>query len=73
MAQKYEILHETDWDESTQSPIYERLSVVKNEQAAVDFVNDIDNIGKYGNMVIRLKSGGSVMTYNDRKGIWENV
>lgn len=73
MAQKYEILHETDWDESTQSPIYERLSVVKNEQAAVDFVNDINNIGKYGNMVIRLKSSGNIMTYNDRKGIWENV
>lgn len=73
MAQKYEILHEIDWDETTQSPVYERLSVVKNEQAAVDFVNNVDNIGKYGNMVIKLKSNGNTSIYNEKKGVWENV
>lgn len=71
MAQKYEIYHEVDWDEASQSPEYERLTTVKNEHAAIDFVNDLDNIGKYGNMIIKMKSKGSLLTYNDRKGAWE--
>ena len=64
MAQKYEIYSETGWNESTQSPEYERLTTVKNENAAIDFVNDIDNIGKYGNMLIKMKSDGMNKTFN---------
>ena len=71
MAQKYEILHEVGWDDSTQSPEYERLTTVKNEQSAIDFVNDVDNIGKYGNMMIRMKSNWNIWTYNERNGAWE--
>lgn len=71
MAQKYEILHEVGWDEATQSPEYERLTTVKNEQAAFDFVNDLDNVGKYGNMMIRLKAKGSIWTYNEKSRAWE--
>lgn len=71
MAQKYDIYHEVDWDESTQSPEYERLTTVKNERAAIDFVNDLDNVGKYGNMIIKMRSNGNMLTYNERKGIWE--
>lgn len=71
MAQKYEIYHETGWDDSDQSPTYEKLTTVKNEQSAIDFVNDIGNIGKYGNMIIRMKSKGSVWTYNEKKMVWE--
>ena len=66
MAQKYEIYHETGWDDAQQSPIYERLTIVKNEKAAVDFVNDIDNVGRYGNMLIKVKSKGQVWEFNDR-------
>jgi len=71
MAQKYEIYHETGWDEDTQSPEYERISTVKNEQAAIDFATNIDNIGKYGNMLIRMKSNGNFWTYNEKNGKWE--
>lgn len=71
MAQKYEIYHETGWNDSDQSPTYEKLTTVKNEQSAIDFVNDIGNIGKYGNMIIRMKSKGSVWTYNEKKMVWE--
>ena len=71
MAQKYEIYHETGWDESTQSPTYEKLTTVKNEQSAIDFVNDLDNIGQYGNMFIRMKSKGNILTYNEKNRSWE--
>lgn len=70
MAQKYEIYHETGWDESSQSPKYERLTTVKNEQSAIEFVNDVDNIGKYGNMIIKLKAKGNIWTYNERERKW---
>ena len=70
MAQKYEIYHETGWDENSQSPTYERLTVVKNEQAAFEFVNDLDNIGKYGNMIIKMKSKGNLFEYNEKEHRW---
>lgn len=70
MAQKYEIYHETGWDESKQVPEYERLTTVKNEQAAISFIQDLDNIGKYGNMIIKMKSNGQMLTYNERTGGW---
>lgn len=73
MAQKYEIYHETDWDEASRSPVYERLTTIKNEQAAIQFVQDLDNIGKYGNMQIRHKTGGLSQVYNERSGVWENL
>ena len=71
MAQKYEIYHESGWDETSQSPVYAKLTTVKNEQAAFNFVNDLDNIGRYGNMVIKLKANGSMLTFNDSNGKWE--
>ena len=71
MAQKYEIYHEVGWDETTQSPEYERLTTVKNEQAAIEFVNDLNNVSKYGDMIIKLKSKGKVWSYDDRTGKWE--
>lgn len=71
MQQKYEILYETGWSNSTQSPKYEKLTTIKNEQAAIDFVNDINNIGKYGDMIIRMKSNGTLKTYNESTGEWE--
>lgn len=71
MAQKYEIYHETGWDDTNQSPTYEKLTTVKNEQSAIDFVNDLDNIGKYGNMIIKLKSKGQIWTFNENSQAWE--
>lgn len=71
MANKYDIYQETGWNESTQSPEYERISTVKNERAAIDFVSSLDNIGKYGNMLIRMKSNGNLLTYNEKNGEWE--
>ena len=63
MAQKYEILCETGWNDRTNEPEYEKLTTMKNEQSAVDFVNDVDNVGKYGSMIIRVKSGGKTYFY----------
>ncbi len=71
MSQKYEILRETGYSTSNQSQNYERLTTIKNEQAAIDFVNDINNIGKYGDMIIRMKSKGNTWIYNERNGEWE--
>ena len=71
MAQKYEIYHETGWDEKTQSPQYEKLTTVKNEQAAFAFVNDLDNVGKYGNMLIKLKAKGETWLFNEKNRKWE--
>lgn len=71
MAQKYEIFHEVGWDDSSQSPEYEKLTTLKNEQAAFAFIRDLDNVGKYGNMVVRMKHQGEFKTYNERTNTWE--
>jgi len=71
MAQKYVIYSETGWDESTQSPEYERITTVKNEREAIDFATNMENISRYGEMLIRMKSNGNVWTYNDKNGEWE--
>ena len=71
MAQKYEIYSETGWDESTQSPEYERITTVKNERAAIDFATNMVNISRCGDMLIRMRSNGNVWTYNDKNGEWE--
>jgi hypothetical protein len=67
MSQKYEILYESGWNDQTNEPEYEKLTTMKNEQSAVEFVNDIDNVGKYGNMIIRVKSGGKTYIYSERQ------
>lgn len=72
MAQKYDIYHESGWDEKNQAPVYEKLTTVKNEQSAFDYVNDIENLGKYGNMIIRMRAKGNVLTYNENNGKWES-
>ena len=71
MAQKFEILHETGWNDRKNEPEYDRLTTIKNEQAAINFIHDIDNIGKYGNMLIRTKTNGVSTIYNDRTGSWD--
>lgn len=71
MAQKYEIYHEIGWDEKKQSSEYEKLMTVKNEQAAFQFVEDIENIGRYGNMIIKMKAKGNTLTYNEQSRKWE--
>lgn len=70
MAQKYEILHEVGWDDRTNTPEYDKLTTIKNEQAAINFIHDMGNIGKYGNMVIRTKSNGVTWTYNEHNHCW---
>lgn len=71
MSNKYDIYHESGWLDNNQSPSYEKITTVKNERAAIDFATNIENISRYGDMLIRMKSGGSVWTYNDRNGEWE--
>ena len=70
MAQKYEIYHEVGWDESNNSPIYKRLTTLKSEQAAIGFIGDIDNVGKYGNMKLYSKVGGKVLTFDEKEEKW---
>ena len=71
MAQKYEIYHETGWDDKVSQPIYERLTTFKNERAAIDFINNVDNVGKYGNMLLFSKVNGKMLVYNDQRESWE--
>ena len=69
MAQKYEIFHEVGWDDDLQCPTYDKLTTVKNEQAALTFVHDLDNIGKYGDMFIRMKTQGEFKYYSEKGGM----
>lgn len=71
MAQKYEVFHEIGWNERTNSAEYEKLTTMKNEKAAIAFINNLDNIGKYGNMFIEAKLGGKMYMYNERTDCWE--
>ena len=71
MAQKYEIFHEIGWDDSSQCPEYDKLTTLKNEQAAFAFIRDLDNVGKYGNMIVRMKYQGEFKTYNEQTNMWE--
>ena len=71
MAQKYVIFHETEWNEREQKMAYKRLTTFKNEKEAIKFVNDIDNIGTYGNMIVRTVSGnGEVLVYDSGTRNW---
>ena len=70
MAQKYEIYHETGWDESTNTPTYKRLTVLKSEQAAIEFISDIENIGKYGNLRLCSKVNGKMLTFDEKLEKW---
>lgn len=71
MAQKYEIYHEVGWDDKSQSPEYEKLTTVKNEQSALGFINDLENVGIYGNMIVKMKNKGQTLTFNEREHKWE--
>jgi len=71
MSNKYDIYHETGWLNSSQSPSYEKITTVKNERAAIDFATNMENISRYGDMLIRMRSNGYVFTYNDKSGEWE--
>lgn len=71
MAKKYEIYHEVGWDEVNCKPEYKKLTIFKSEDKAIDFANDIDNIGNYGNMIVTTKENGKEVVYNERKGTWE--
>lgn len=71
MSNKYDIYHETGWLNSSQSPSYEKITTVKNERVAIDFATNIENISRYGDMLIRMRSNGDVFTYNDKSGEWE--
>jgi len=71
MATKYEIYHEVDWDEKKQAPVYEKLTTLKNEQSAIDFVNNLDNIRIHGDMFIQYKTDGNIWRYNEQTKSWE--
>ena len=71
MAKKYEILQELYSEDSGASKGYKRLTTVKSEQAAISFVEDIDNIGKYGDMIVQVKANGHVGVYRDGKWQWD--
>ena len=71
MAKKYEIYQEIKSDENISGVEYKRLTTVKSEQAAMAFVDDFDNIGKYGDMIIQAKVNGHTGTYKDRKWVWD--
>ena len=71
MPNKYDIYCESGWLNNSQSPSYEKITTVKNERAAIDFATNIENISRYGDMLIRMRSNGNTWTYNDRNGEWE--
>lgn len=71
MAKKYEIFQEIRFDDSDSVKEVKRLTTVKNEQTAIAFVEDIDNVGKYGDMFIQVKANGHTGIYKDRKWRWD--
>lgn len=71
MAQKYEIYREVGWNDRLGETEFEKLTSMKNEQAAIDFAGDINNIGKYGNMLVFKKTNGKVYFYSELTKNWE--
>ena len=71
MAQKFEIYREVGWDDRLGETEFEKLTSMKNEQAAIDFAGDINNIGKYGNMLVFKKTNGKVYFYSELTKSWE--
>lgn len=71
MAQKFEIYREVGWDDRLGETEFEKLTSMKNEQAAIDFARDINNIGKYGNMLVFKKTNGKVYFYSELTKSWE--
>jgi len=71
MARKYEIYQELRFEDTGAIKGYNRLTTQRNEQAAIDFVEDIENIRKYGDMIIQVKANGHIGTYSNRKWSWE--
>ena len=71
MAQKFEIYREVGWDDRLGETEFEKLTSMKNEQAAIDFAGDINNIGKYGNMLVFKKTNGKVYCYSELTKSWE--
>ena len=71
MSNKYEIYRETNWVNDDQSPSYEKITTIKNERAAIEFATNIENISRYGDMIIRMKCNGSMWTYNEDSKMWE--
>ena len=67
---KYIIYHETGWDEDKQQMSYKQLISTKNEKEAIRFINNINNIGTHGNMIIKQKVNGEVMVYNAETDSW---
>ena len=71
MAQKFEIYREVGWNDRLGETEFEKLTSMKNEQAAIDFAGDINNIGKYGNMLVFKKINGKVYFYSELTKSWE--
>ena len=71
MAQKFEIYREVGWNDRLGETEFEKLTSMKNEQAAIDFAGDINNIGKYGNMLVFKKANGKVYFYSELTKSWE--
>lgn len=71
MAQKFEIYREVGWNDRLGETEFEKLTSMKNEQAAIDFAGDINNIGKYGNMLVFKKTNGKVYFYSELTKSWE--
>ena len=62
MAQKYIIYQEIGWDDNANVPKYKKLTTFKNEQSVIEFVGDLDNIGRYGNMIVKTTVNGTTYT-----------
>lgn len=70
MAQKYEIYYEIGWDDLSMQVKYERLTTLKNENSAIDFIRDANNVGRYGTMKIRKKTKEGTYVYDEQRSCW---
>ena len=70
MAQKYEVYRKSYNEEHTHVTL-ERITTTKNEQAAINFITNPANVGRYGDMKLVTKVQGQVKTYNEQTGKWE--
>lgn len=71
MKVKYEVFKEKDYGEVYGKPGYERVSSFRGEKEAMDFVSDLNNIRRYGEMLLEKRdSDGSRYFWDASERTW---
>ena len=65
MKVKYEVFKEKDYGEVYGRPGYERVCSVRGEKEAMEFINDLNNIRRYGEMLLEKRDSDGARYFWD--------